>query len=78
MPTYHLCRCVRLNGHTYHSSHHAFQVVAQPDDKWGEVPCAFVSLKDGHALTEEELIAFARDNLAHYKARSDWIQVAGI
>ncbi len=43
------------------------QVVAKPDDKWGEVPCAFVSLKDGHELSEEELVAFARENLAHYK-----------
>jgi fatty-acyl-CoA synthase len=33
-----------------------------------QVPCAFVSLKDGHVLTEEELIAWTRDNLAHYKA----------
>ena len=51
------------------SPHHLkkIQVVAKPDDKWGEVPCAFVSLKDGHELTEVELIAFARENLAHYK-----------
>lgn len=42
-------------------------MVAKPDDKWGEVPCAFVSLKDGHELTETELIEFARENLAHYK-----------
>jgi fatty-acyl-CoA synthase len=43
-------------------------VVAKPDEKWGEVPCAFVSLKDGHQLSEAELIKFARSNLAHYKA----------
>lgn len=43
-------------------------MVAKPDEKWGEVPCAFVSLKDGHVLSEDELIAFARQNLAHYKA----------
>ncbi|MEL6701752.1 MAG: AMP-binding protein, partial [Pseudomonadota bacterium] len=34
-------------------------VVAKPDDKWGEVPCAFVELKDGAEATEKELIAFA-------------------
>ncbi|HSW18737.1 MAG TPA: acyl-CoA synthetase [Ramlibacter sp.] len=43
-------------------------VVAQPDDKWGEVPCAFIERKPGAApLTEAELIAFCRDRLAHYK-----------
>jgi fatty-acyl-CoA synthase len=35
-------------------------VVAKPDDKWGEVPCAFVELKDGREADEAELIAFAR------------------
>ncbi|KAM3568621.1 hypothetical protein VYU27_009257, partial [Nannochloropsis oceanica] len=43
-------------------------VVAKPCDKWGEVPCAFISLKDGHVLSEQEAIAFSRQNLAHYKA----------
>lgn len=42
-------------------------MVAKPHDKWGEVPCAFVSLKDGHTLSEAELIKFSRENLAHYK-----------
>ncbi|NIY99828.1 AMP-binding protein, partial [Salipiger sp. HF18] len=42
-------------------------VVAKPDEKWGEVPCAFVELKPGHAATEAELIAFARDRLAGFK-----------
>jgi fatty-acyl-CoA synthase len=42
-------------------------VVAKPDDKWGETPCAFVELKPGAALTEAEVIAFCRDNLAHFK-----------
>jgi len=42
-------------------------VVAKPDDKWGETPCAFVELKEGAELTEAEIIAFCRDNLAHYK-----------
>jgi fatty-acyl-CoA synthase len=42
-------------------------VVAKPDDKWGEVPCAFVELKEGAAASEEELIAFARERLAGFK-----------
>ncbi|MBK5932686.1 fatty-acyl-CoA synthase [Rhodovulum imhoffii] len=42
-------------------------VVAQPHEKWGEVPCAFVELKDGHSVTEAELIAFARERLAGFK-----------
>ena len=43
-------------------------VVARPDPKWGETPCAFVSLKPGHeALTEKDVIDFCRDNLAHFK-----------
>jgi fatty-acyl-CoA synthase len=42
-------------------------VVAKPDDKWGEVPCAFVELKDGTTASEEELIAFARTKLAGFK-----------
>ncbi len=42
-------------------------VVAKPDDKWGEVPCAFVELKDGGAVTEAELIAFVRERLAGFK-----------
>ncbi len=43
-------------------------VVARPDDKWGETPCAFVTLKDGQKASEEEIIAFCRDNMAHFKA----------
>jgi fatty-acyl-CoA synthase len=43
-------------------------VVARPDQKWGETPCAFVELKPGATATEAELIAHARANLAHYKA----------
>ncbi|WP_284162677.1 AMP-binding protein [Frigidibacter sp. SD6-1] len=42
-------------------------VVAKPDDKWGEVPCAFVELKPGAAASEDELIAFARARLAGFK-----------
>lgn len=42
-------------------------VIGQPDELWGEVPQAFVALKDGAQLTEAELIAFCRERLAHYK-----------
>ncbi|MCV6586253.1 MAG: AMP-binding protein [Marinibacterium sp.] len=42
-------------------------VVAKPDDRWGEVPCAFIELKDGAEATEAELIAFARSTLAGFK-----------
>lgn len=44
-------------------------VVARPDEKWGEVPCAFVTLRaDAPPTTEADIIAFCRDNMAHYKA----------
>jgi fatty-acyl-CoA synthase len=42
-------------------------VVAVPHPHWGERPKAFVTLRDGGSATEEEIIAFARDRLAHYK-----------
>lgn len=42
-------------------------VVAQPDDKWGEVPCAFIELKDGESASQDILIAFARETLAGFK-----------
>jgi len=43
-------------------------VVARPDDKWGETPCAFVTLKPGATVDEAGLIAHCRDNMAHFKA----------
>src|SRR3546814_7461333 len=43
-------------------------VVARPDEKWGETPCAFVELQPGAAVTAEEIVAFCRANMAHYKA----------
>jgi fatty-acyl-CoA synthase len=43
-------------------------VVAAPHEKWGETPHAFVVLKDGQQLTKEEVIAFSREKLAHFKA----------
>jgi len=42
-------------------------VVARPDAKWGEHPCAFVELKPGHAITEEEILTFAKSRLAKFK-----------
>ena len=42
-------------------------VVAKPDEKWGETPCAFIELKPGAVAEAAEIIAFCRDNLAHYK-----------
>ncbi|AHM05873.1 3-methylmercaptopropionyl-CoA ligase (DmdB) [Roseibacterium elongatum DSM 19469] len=42
-------------------------VVAKPDEKWGEVPCAFVELKDSAEASEQELIEFVRQRLAGFK-----------
>ncbi len=42
-------------------------VIAIPDEKWGEVPKAFVTLKPGTHPTEQDLINFCREHLAHYK-----------
>jgi fatty-acyl-CoA synthase len=42
-------------------------VVARPDAKWGEHPCAFIELKPGHFATEAEVSAFCRQHLAGYK-----------
>jgi fatty-acyl-CoA synthase len=42
-------------------------VVAAPDEKWGEIPCAFLVLKEGAELTEAEIAAFCRQNLAGFK-----------
>jgi fatty-acyl-CoA synthase len=41
--------------------------VAAPDEKWGEVPCAFVTLKNGQQMTGEELTAYCREQLAAFK-----------
>ena len=42
-------------------------VVAKADEKWGETPCAFVSVKQGFTLSEQEVIDFCRDNMASFK-----------
>jgi fatty-acyl-CoA synthase len=46
----------------------AAAVVARPDPRWGETPCAFVELKPGAQATQRELIEHCRASLAHYKA----------
>ncbi|MER2248444.1 acyl-CoA synthetase [Methylorubrum podarium] len=50
-----------------HPSVAAAAVVAKPDAKWGETPCAFVELKEGREATAEELVAWCRERLAPYK-----------
>ena len=50
-----------------HPSVGAAAVVAKPDAKWGETPCAFVELKEGREATSEELVAWCRERLAPYK-----------
>jgi fatty-acyl-CoA synthase len=45
----------------------AAAVVAKADEKWGETPCAFIELKAGEQSSEEEIIAFCRENMAGYK-----------
>jgi len=50
-----------------HPAVQAAAVVAKPDEKWGETPCAFVELKPGKQAGSEEIIAWCRDNLARYK-----------
>jgi fatty-acyl-CoA synthase len=42
-------------------------VVAKPDSKWGEVPCAFIELKDNARTTEAEIIAFCRSHMSGFK-----------
>jgi fatty-acyl-CoA synthase len=42
-------------------------VVARPDEKWGETPCAFVQLKPGANATEQDYIEWCRQNLARFK-----------
>jgi len=48
-------------------------VVAKPDEKWGETPCAFIELKSGESASAEDLREWCRDRLAHYKCPRDFI-----
>jgi fatty-acyl-CoA synthase len=43
-------------------------VVGLPDERWGEAPHAFVVLREGAEPSGDELVAFVRDHLAHFKA----------
>ena len=42
-------------------------MVAKPDEKWGETPCAFIELKDGETLSEADVIAWCQEHLARFK-----------
>jgi fatty-acyl-CoA synthase len=42
-------------------------VVAKPDEKWGETPCAFITLRPSASVSETDIIDFCRDNMAHFK-----------
>ncbi|MGD2047820.1 MAG: acyl-CoA synthetase [Gemmatimonadota bacterium] len=60
---------IEVEGILYrHPAVSAAAVVARPDDHWGETPCAFVELRDGSEVEEDEIIEFCRENLAHFKA----------
>ena len=48
-------------------------VVARSHEKWGETPCAFVTLKTGASVTEAELMEFCRENMAHFKCPRDFV-----
>ncbi|MBL8567836.1 MAG: acyl-CoA synthetase [Phreatobacter sp.] len=50
-----------------HPAVQAAAVVAKPDDKWGETPCAFIELKPGTSATADEITAWCRQHLASFK-----------
>ncbi|MDC9719132.1 MAG: acyl-CoA synthetase [Gammaproteobacteria bacterium] len=59
---------IEIEGVLYsHSAILEAAVVARADDKWGETPCAFVTLKPGEQTTEEELIVYCKNNMARFK-----------
>jgi fatty-acyl-CoA synthase len=51
-----------------HPAVQAASVVARPDERWGETPCAFVELKPGETATAEEIMVYCRLHVASYKA----------
>lgn len=53
-------------------------VVAMPDEKWGERPCAFVVPRPGDVVTKSEIIAHVRDRIAHYKAPDSVVIVSDL
>ena len=50
-----------------HSAIQAAAVVAKPDEKWGETPCAFIELKPGKVASAEDILAWCRQGLAKFK-----------
>ncbi len=48
-------------------------VVAQPDEKWGETPCAFIELKPGASVTADELREFCRQQMARFKVPKTFV-----
>jgi fatty-acyl-CoA synthase len=48
-------------------------VVAQPDEKWGETPCAFIELKPGASVSAEDLRAFCREHMARFKVPKSFV-----
>jgi fatty-acyl-CoA synthase len=59
---------IEVEGVLYrHPAVAAAAVVAKPDVKWGETPCAFVELRPGATATQDEIIAFCRERLARFK-----------
>jgi fatty-acyl-CoA synthase len=51
----------------------AAAVVAAPDEKWGEVPCAFIEIRQGVAPTQEEMLDFCRAHMARFKVPKKFI-----
>ena len=59
---------VEIEGALYkHPDVIAAAVVAKPDEKWGETPCAFLELREGADLSEKDVIDFCRNHLAGFK-----------